>query len=102
MFLHKLEYYEGIMFLTTNRVSNFDEAILNRIHLMLKYDELSIGARSKIWGQFLQRARTSHGSAVTAHKDMERLTTTKFNGRQVGLLCNTSGDLLPLINSLSD
>jgi hypothetical protein len=28
------------MFLTTNRVSQFDEAILTRIHLMLRYDKL--------------------------------------------------------------
>ena len=40
VFLRKLEYCEGIMFLTTNRVSDFDEAILSRIYLMLKYHEL--------------------------------------------------------------
>lgn len=34
VFLRKLEYCEGIMFLTTNRVSDFDEAIISRIHLM--------------------------------------------------------------------
>ena len=28
------------MFLTTNRMSEFDEAILSRIHLKLKYDDL--------------------------------------------------------------
>ncbi len=36
VFLRELEYCDGIMFLTTNRVSNFDDAILSRIHLMLK------------------------------------------------------------------
>jgi hypothetical protein len=29
------------MFLTTNRVSQFDKAILTRIHLMLRYDDLN-------------------------------------------------------------
>jgi hypothetical protein len=28
------------MFLTTNRVSEFDKAILTRIHLMLRYNDL--------------------------------------------------------------
>ena len=41
IFFRKLEYCKGIMFLTTNRVSEFDEAILTRIHLMLRYDDLS-------------------------------------------------------------
>jgi SpoVK/Ycf46/Vps4 family AAA+-type ATPase len=41
VFLRKLEYCEGIMFLTTNRVSEFDEAILTRVHLMLRYDHLN-------------------------------------------------------------
>lgn len=92
VFLRKLEYCEGIMFLTTNRVSELDEAILSRIHLMLKYDELGTGARSQIWEHFLHRARTSQGVAVMARKDMERLATTNFNGRQVGLLCRAFRD----------
>jgi len=90
VFLRKLEYCEGIMFLTTNRVSDFDDAILSRVHLMLNYAELDIGARSQIWEHFLHRAYTSQGVAVMARKELERLATTKFNGRQVGLLRSTS------------
>ncbi|KAH6692795.1 hypothetical protein BKA61DRAFT_499673 [Leptodontidium sp. MPI-SDFR-AT-0119] len=63
VFLRKLEYCEGVMFLTTNRVSQFDLAILSRIHLMLRYDNLSKDARSEIWGQFLSRAATPCGDA---------------------------------------
>jgi SpoVK/Ycf46/Vps4 family AAA+-type ATPase len=48
VFLCKLEYCEGIMFFTTNRVSEFDEAILTRIHLMLRFDELDSKARKNI------------------------------------------------------
>ena len=102
VFLRKLEYCEGILFLTTNRVSDFDEAILSRIHLMLKYEGLSTGARRQIWEYFLHRTRTSQGAAVIARKDIERLATTAFNGRQVGLLCNTSGHLIPLTSCLLD
>ncbi|KAF2177301.1 hypothetical protein K469DRAFT_742614, partial [Zopfia rhizophila CBS 207.26] len=35
VFLRKLEYFEGILFLTTNRVRTFDEAIVSRIHLAI-------------------------------------------------------------------
>lgn len=55
VFLRKLEYCEGIMFLTTNRVSDFDEAILSRIHLMLKYHELGVSVRCQIWERMLDR-----------------------------------------------
>ena len=48
VFLRKLEYCEGVMFLTTNRVAQFDEAILTRIHLMLRYDDLNQAARTTI------------------------------------------------------
>ncbi|KAF2180926.1 hypothetical protein K469DRAFT_729606 [Zopfia rhizophila CBS 207.26] len=87
VFLRKLEYLNGIMFLTTNRVSEFDEAILTRIHLMLRYDELSTDARKQIWGHFLSRSRTSYGAPDIHDRELERLVSSKLNGRQVGCLC---------------
>jgi SpoVK/Ycf46/Vps4 family AAA+-type ATPase len=58
VFLRKLEYCEGIMFLTTNRVTQFDVAILIRIHVMLKYDDLSKDAGKTVWAQFIKTAKT--------------------------------------------
>jgi len=92
VFLRKLEYCDGIMFLTTNRVSNFDDAILSRIHLMLKYHELDANVQSQICGHMLHRAHTSNGGAVVTRKEIGRLATTELNGRQVGLLYTASGD----------
>ncbi|KAI1804748.1 hypothetical protein F4811DRAFT_552621 [Daldinia bambusicola] len=40
VFLRVLEYYSGILFLTTNRVGDFDEAFASRIHISLYYPEL--------------------------------------------------------------
>lgn len=79
------------MFLTTNRVSDFDEAILSRIHLTLKYRELSVNVRSQIWEHMLHRGHTSQGGATIASEETERLVKTKLNGRQVKLCC-PSGD----------
>ncbi|OCK72941.1 P-loop containing nucleoside triphosphate hydrolase protein [Lepidopterella palustris CBS 459.81] len=53
VFLRQLEYFQGVMFLTTNRVSSFDEAIQNRIHFALKYNDLNEAAREKVWKLFL-------------------------------------------------
>lgn len=41
MFLRVLEYYNGILFLTTNRVGALDEAFKSRIHISLYYPKLS-------------------------------------------------------------
>ena len=88
--LHKLKYCNDIMFLTINHVRNFDEVILSRIHLMLKYHELHVGVRSQIWKHMLHRAHTSQEEAIIALKNMERLIITTFNDRQVSLLCGIS------------
>lgn len=35
VFLRMMEYYTGLLFLTTNRVGSFDEAFKSRIHISL-------------------------------------------------------------------
>lgn len=55
IFLRVLEYYEGIMFLTTNRVQTFDAAFQSRVHISLEYPELDKKARKAIWEDFLRR-----------------------------------------------
>ncbi|KAK4121226.1 hypothetical protein N657DRAFT_601141 [Parathielavia appendiculata] len=40
VFLRVLEYYSGILFLTTNRVGDLDEAFKSRIHISLYYPPL--------------------------------------------------------------
>jgi hypothetical protein len=73
------------MFLTANQVSQFDEVILNRIHLMLRYDGLGQEARTTIWKHFPNRARTFKGAAEIKPEELRRLVAGKFNGRQVSL-----------------
>ncbi|ROV90383.1 hypothetical protein VPNG_10016 [Cytospora leucostoma] len=41
IFLRTLEYYKGILFLTTNRVGALDEAVKSRVHLSLGYPHLA-------------------------------------------------------------
>ena len=83
IFLRKLEYYEGVLFLTTNRLMEFDEAILSRIHLKIKYLELTKDARRKIWENFLSKAHTSQGPAVVDAENLKHLELMKLNGREV-------------------
>lgn len=55
VFLRLLEYYKGIMFLTTNLWQTIDEAIESRIQVHLKFPVLDHVARSQIWQNFLQK-----------------------------------------------
>ncbi|KAK5724159.1 hypothetical protein LTR17_013540 [Elasticomyces elasticus] len=65
IFLRVLEYYEGIMFLTTNRVQTFDAAFQSRIHISLNYQELDKKSRRTVWKNFLAQ----HDIAQQASRD---------------------------------
>lgn len=74
------------MILTTNRVTVFDEAVQSRIHLGIKYDQLSKKAKAEIWTAFIQQANkvstTGEGGKLSS-KQLDDLSRREFNGRQV-------------------
>ncbi|ORX96837.1 P-loop containing nucleoside triphosphate hydrolase protein [Clohesyomyces aquaticus] len=51
--LRVLEYYSGILILTTNRITQFDIAVQSRVNLGIRYTDLSIEQKQKIFEQFL-------------------------------------------------
>lgn len=84
IFLRVLEYYEGILFLTTNRRSDIDDAFHSRIHLTVKYKPLSAESRLYVWRTFL-----GSQSAIKA-KEMEELAAIELNGRQIKNVIKTA------------
>ena len=84
IFLRNLEYYQGILFLTSNRGIQFDDAILSRIHLIVKYKDLSREFRRGLWSTFLKKARTVQGPAIIEKHDLRQLESLELNGREVG------------------
>ncbi|KAF2253000.1 P-loop containing nucleoside triphosphate hydrolase protein, partial [Trematosphaeria pertusa] len=64
LFLRALEYYRGILILTTNRVGTIDEAFRSRIHISLLYTPLSWDQTHAIWSSHLERL-ISQGRAIT-------------------------------------
>ncbi|OGM39133.1 hypothetical protein ABOM_012243 [Aspergillus bombycis] len=83
IFLRKLEYYESLLFLTTNRVIEFDEAVLGCIHLKIKYADLTKDTRRGILTSFLTDARSAQGPPVIEPSELNRLASTKLNGRDI-------------------
>ncbi|KAI5077171.1 hypothetical protein GOP47_0006995 [Adiantum capillus-veneris] len=61
VFLRLLEYYAGVLFLTTNRVGAFDEAFLSRISLCVRYPPLDDERRGSVWRSLLARAGIAFG-----------------------------------------
>ena len=57
MFLRVLDYYTGILFLTTNRSGALDEAFKSRIHYKIYYPPLSKHQTIDIWKLNIQRLR---------------------------------------------
>ncbi|KAI0542087.1 P-loop containing nucleoside triphosphate hydrolase protein [Xylaria digitata] len=57
IFLRSLEYYSGILFLTTNRVGKIDRAFMSRIHLSLYYPRLDKEKTLSIWRNNLKRVK---------------------------------------------
>ncbi|KAI5919615.1 hypothetical protein F4810DRAFT_686268 [Camillea tinctor] len=59
VFLRVLEYYEGILFLTSNRVGVFDEALKSRLHMALYYPPLKWKPTQRIWETHLKKLADS-------------------------------------------
>lgn len=82
--LRVLEYHQGVLFLTTNRVEDIDEAFLSRIHFALAYPALSVSARSGLWRTFISRAHPE-GLCPTwlEGQDLRMLAESGLNARQI-------------------
>ena len=78
IFLRLLDYYRGILFLTTNRPEVLDHAVRSRVMLKLEYPDLDRDARAVIW-------RTMLGAAglTLAGGTAEELAEADLNGRQI-------------------
>ena len=76
VFLRLLEYYSGILFLTTNRVKNIDPAFYSRITMALTFKEADSDTIKKIWTGLLNAAGIDN-------VNIDELLGYKVNGRQI-------------------
>ena len=81
------------MFLTTNRVRVFDEAFQSRIHVSLRYADLSSDAKRQIWVAFLKRVNGDVPHGGLSHDELHTLGEKKVNGRQIKNIVKTAGAL---------
>ena len=91
VFLRHLEYFSGIVFLTTNLIDVFDQAMKSRIHLALTYNPPDAEMRRLIWTQTLE-------SLPATELDMDLSTVDdliheQLNGREITNSINTARTL---------
>ncbi|TGJ78878.1 hypothetical protein E0Z10_g9881 [Xylaria hypoxylon] len=96
IFLRVLEYYDGILILTSNRVGTFDQAFKSRIQLALHYDNLKTPQRRKIWRNFFSRLNDV-GETDVDYDDLsdhiDELAKADINGRQIRNAITTARQL---------
>ncbi|CAI6319278.1 unnamed protein product [Periconia digitata] len=104
VFLRMIEYYEGILILTSNRVGTFDEAFRSRINIALHYEDLKPRSRKQIWSNFLTRLEgTEHGENVEEIKHrLDELANHKLNGREIRNALSTARQLASYENKKLD
>lgn len=97
VFLRVLEYFSGILFLTTNRVGAFDEAFKSRVHMQLYYSPLGWKQTEAIWKTNMKRLKEKKDRrkekmiiderAISAyakeHYDETYRHKSNWNGRQI-------------------
>ncbi|CZR69839.1 uncharacterized protein PAC_19739 [Phialocephala subalpina] len=105
LFLRVLEYYAGILFLTTNRVGGFDEAFASRIHMSLHYPDLDSEKTKDVFKPNLDliNEKFAHENRQKIFDDVaildfagshwmenEKNKGLRWNGRQIRNACQTA------------
>ncbi|KAK1658313.1 P-loop containing nucleoside triphosphate hydrolase protein [Colletotrichum godetiae] len=97
--LRVLEYYDGILILTTNRITQFDIAVQSRVNLGIKYDDLQREQKLEIFKNFIEQLKPDQveqkDKILKWFRDEEeaRDWTDGLNGRQIRNILFSAGSL---------
>lgn len=86
IFLHQLEYSEGIHFVTTNKLCKFDSALESRTHLMFEIHDFTPEARKFVWTKFVKDIGVQFIADETEILSLVKPDASSFdhmNGRQI-------------------
>ncbi|KAL9621376.1 MAG: hypothetical protein Q9160_004136 [Pyrenula sp. 1 TL-2023] len=90
VFLRNIEYFRGLLFLTTNRTGQIDDAFESRLHAIIHYKRLDDSKRAKIWDAFFHKLKKDKKGKVLigqqARKfvlENEAIKKLEWNGREI-------------------
>jgi SpoVK/Ycf46/Vps4 family AAA+-type ATPase len=78
VFLRILEFYTGILFLTTNRVGALDEAIKSRITWISYYPPLNLNQTKEIWKTNIRRTKNSFSGLEVDNNNILRFAKKQY------------------------
>lgn len=88
-----MEYYSGILILTTNRVGQFDEAAISRIHCALYYPTFDEERTMEVWKKNIERLQRQNetsdqpvkfnGDKIIRFAQRQWSKGARWNGRQI-------------------
>ncbi|KAM0203027.1 hypothetical protein ACHAPI_001197 [Fusarium lateritium] len=90
VWLRKLEYFEGILFLTTNRKNQLDAAFQSRIHLTINLPDLTSKERQEIWKSLLTLNSGVTDMSNWTPRMYQVLGALNINGRLIKNLLRTA------------
>jgi SpoVK/Ycf46/Vps4 family AAA+-type ATPase len=96
-FLRKMEYFRGILFLTTNRVGHIDEAFKSRLHVVVHFPSLNDSQRHEIWKAFFNKLKKEQGNHIKIGHNAQNYVlqsseelNIKLNGREIRNVLHTA------------
>ncbi|KAK4171042.1 hypothetical protein QBC36DRAFT_295734 [Triangularia setosa] len=92
VFIRNLEFFSGIVFLTTNRVRAFDTAMKSRIHLAPEYSPPGLETRRHLWMRYLGTILPDQID-MDINEDIDELLPQRLNGREISYAVYTAQTL---------
>lgn len=85
VFLRVIEYYDGILILTSNRIGTFDEAFKSRVQLVIHYPSLQQEERRRVWSTFITGLQSTNAEAHIdeIRENIGKLSRYDLNGREI-------------------
>jgi len=71
--LQRMEQFDGLAILTTNRKSDLDKAFMRRLRFTIEFAPPTAQERERLWRLALEDARDAQGCALTEPLDWEQL-----------------------------
>lgn len=78
-----IEYFEGILFLTTNRFEAIEGAFMSRIHVAVSYPALSTNSRRQLWQSLIARACDDRIPRWSNRRFLDQVALSEVNGRKI-------------------
>jgi hypothetical protein len=88
-FLRNIEYFSGLLFLTTNRVGHIDEAFMSRVHAIIHFQPLNEASRKVLWKSLLDKVHRDRPGKIAIHNEAikylesQEMLQMDWNGREI-------------------